>query len=281
MSDKLRFGFGRMLREWRLRKGLKQKDAAHELGIGQDYLSVFEREARVPPPHIAKLLVGYYRPDAEAAEGFYAAIDRAAVGDQADRRREIQAARFKDLPLLPRLVAAPVGRDDTIRDILGYLTTPGGIVNIVGEPGIGKTTIATAVAQQLSEQNRVVIWGDAREGEAKTASEIEALVWKALIGREPLRTYGERAHRVLTALGKYQAVLIIDNMESAADFDGVVSYLSSVASAATILSTSRLHIPEKLGRNVLIQELGVEDGILLFGRVAKRAIETQERMSSA
>lgn len=50
-----------------------------------------------------------------------------------------------------------MGREAEIQRIKPLLERQGQIVNIVGDPGIGKTTVAEKLAHQFFERGRVVL----------------------------------------------------------------------------------------------------------------------------
>ena len=262
-------GFGALLRQYREDLGLTQKELAAALGLSGSYISKLEREDRPPPAHTAMHFVEHFGLEGVAKTAFLDAARRLRL-EHRDSRDEKSASRLKDWPPLPRLEEPPVGRDAEIEDIGRLLDRPGAIVSVVGDPAIGKTTVAKALAHQYAQQGRVVIWGDTREEEAQSDIEVELLLWNALIGQELPESRTERLREIHRALRKFRVLLILDNLESAAEFDEVLTYLSKVAPPATVLLTSRRHIPTNLGQNVRLRELRAEDGTALFERTGAR-----------
>ena len=273
------FGYGAALRRHRRRSGLTQDELAGYLGLSPGYISLVEHELRKPSPKTARALADGVGLEGEERESFLDALERAHKADHDDRRKERRDHQLRKLPPIPTLKDPPIGRDSELEEIKGLLKRPGVIVNIAGEPAIGKTTLAMQLANQLHNEGQVVIWGDAREGEAKTSGEVEALLWYVLGRGDMPADPRERLTRIRGALARYEALLVLDNLESALDFTSVVSYIDGIAPPATVLLTSRRQIPGRLGRNVLLQELNFEDGIALFKRIGEqygRRAETEE-----
>lgn len=98
------------------------------------------------------------------------------------------------------------------------------------------------------------------------------------MGRQAPRTDIEKLKRIRGALARRRVLLFLDNPESAQDFDDILTYLSQIAPPATVLLTSRRYIPGRLGHNIPLYELGLEEGIALFEQIGARY---ERRLESA
>ena len=265
MAKRQKTDFGRMLERFRKRERLTQEQVARLIPMSESYMGKLERGESKLPEGIENVFADVLDLDEE---------ERLSLGEAARRAREVAAVSMSKetrerLPSLPQR-NPPVGRDSKVEEIKMLLQQSGAIVCIVGEPAIGKTTVAAEIAHQLRDQGKVVIWGDARDGEAKTGSQVEQLLWNALVGEERPKDQTQRLNRVRGLIAGFKALLILDNLESAEDFTEILSYLARLAPPATVLLTSRRHIPARLGTNVSLRELKFEDGISLFKRIGDR-----------
>ncbi len=272
--------FGALLRRWRQQRELTQEDLGKKAGVSESYISKLERGDRPPAEKIVNALAGCLKLEGADRVKFVKAARLARDVHQADRASEETrpSPKLKRLPPLPRLDSPVVGREAEIQRIKPLLERQGQIVNIVGDPGIGKTTVAKKLAHQFFERGRVVLWGDAREREASSREDIELFLWDALVGRQAPRTEIEKLKRIRGALARHRVLLFLDNLESAQDFDDILTYLSQIAPPATVLLTSRRYIPGRLGHNIPLYELGVEEGIALFEQIGARY---ERRLGSA
>jgi transcriptional regulator with XRE-family HTH domain len=272
--------FGKLLRQHRESAQLAQAELGQRAGFSEAYISKLERDDRPPPQRTAILLADSLQLISEERDTFLEAAKAAKEAHRASLEGKHPADRLKGLPRLPPLESPPIGRANEIREIMPLLEQTGRVVAIVGDPGIGKTTLAKEIAHRLFQNGRVVLFADVRERQASSREEIEILLWNSLLEREIPESQIETLNLIREALARYKVLLVLDNLESIVDFDGVLGYLSQVAPPATVLLTSRRHIPGKLGQNVLLGELQQRDGVSLFERIGARHgrhVETEEQ----
>jgi transcriptional regulator with XRE-family HTH domain len=263
-----------------LRSGLKwtQEGFAEKVGLSSSLIAKVEIGKRRLPLETAegiaqrvKEKVGAVVPDVQTAmdalirvarsdEELYRALREA---DNAER-----AALGSDrLPPVPMLKSRPVGRDDEIRVIRTLLAERGKVLALVGDPAIGKTTVAKEVIARFLEDGRQVLFADAREGDAASPEEIEGLVWRSLLNRRKAGNGAERLNRVRRALARHNILLVLDNLDSVKDFDAVLSYVSKIGRSAAVLLTSRRHIPNHVGQNFILRELAPLHAARLFRQI--------------
>lgn len=261
--------FGQLLKRLRKDRELTQQDLAERVGLSKSYLSKLERDDRAPPLPTVRQLADHLGLSADETEKLVAAAQKTRQADRTgpESRPRTMPAR---VPPLPRQDHPPVGRAADLEAICAMLREGRRVINIAGDPAIGKTTLAKALAHQLFGKGRTVLWGDAREGEAKTPEEIEALLWRLLVGGDPLPDREQRTNRIRQALVRRDPLLFLDNLESAPDFDAVLRFIARIAPPATVICTSRRLIPATIGYNIPLYELAAEEGVVLFEQVGAR-----------
>ncbi|HET9778534.1 MAG TPA: LuxR C-terminal-related transcriptional regulator [Propionibacteriaceae bacterium] len=138
---------------------------------------------------------------------------------------------------LPSYVTRFVGREAEIAE-LETMVEPGGLVNICGVGGLGKTRLAIELARRLSadEPRTDVFWvpliGVASATELPTAIG-QAIGLHGLAGEEPLRA-------LVAALGDAPALLVMDNCEHiAVECGEFVAGLLAGCPQLSVLATSR------------------------------------------
>jgi DNA-binding SARP family transcriptional activator len=170
-----------------LRESAREDLVDVELAQGRHHDLVAELEVMVASHPLrerrwGQLLLAHYRDgrQAEALEGFRAL--RHTLGEElgVDPSPELQELHDRILhqdPALawrpPEQAAAPAavliyGRDDELRRLLGVYDTAaagaGGVITVVGEPGIGKTRLLQELAASARRRGGLVLSGRCLEG---------------------------------------------------------------------------------------------------------------------
>jgi DNA-binding SARP family transcriptional activator len=169
-----------------LRESAREDLAEAELALGRHHDLVGELEVMVASHPLrerrwAQLLLARYRDgrQAEALEGFRALRRTLREELGVDPGRDLQDLNQRILHQDPALAwrpsepAAPAatpwyGRDDELRRLLGVYDTAaaggGGVVMVVGEPGIGKTRLLQELATSARRRGGLVLSGRCLEG---------------------------------------------------------------------------------------------------------------------
>jgi predicted ATPase/transcriptional regulator with XRE-family HTH domain len=198
--------FGELLRRHRQSAGLSQEHLAERAGMSLAAVNMLERGVRRAPYLQTVLKLA----DALALLG----ADRAAFEAAASARRfrAPAAAPHPQRPeaRLPVYLTSFIGAEAEVAEC-GVLLRSNRLVTIVGAGGIGKTRLATAVAESVAAEYEAVIFVDLAR---TTNDDLFALQIAAAFG---LDAVSDATERVAMALGDSTALIVLDNCEHVID----------------------------------------------------------------
>jgi predicted ATPase/DNA-binding XRE family transcriptional regulator len=215
--------FGQWAKQRRLSLALTQAVLAKSIGCAVATLQKIEQGARTPSAQVAELLAHALRLQEDDVPAFVAAA-RSGVAP-VFRTVISAAARVDDL----------LGRDAQFALLASTLVErKHRIVTLTGPGGIGKTSLALALAHALSGQfeagARVVSLAEAHTPELVLGVTIRALVTEANIASLPA---------LLKALRTRRQLIVFDNFEHVLPAAELVEQLATVAPGVVLLVTSR------------------------------------------
>lgn len=163
---------------------------------------------------------------------FVAPISRSTSGH---RKRDVGAPGFPGASLLPPRLARMVGREDDVRSLSADLVATR-FVTITGSGGVGKTTVAVAVAHALSEAfSGAIVFLDlgAYSDPDMAATSLMALLGLSARSDDPMPS-------LVAFLRDKRLLLVLDNCEHVIDAAaGLAAHIVRVAPQVHILATSR------------------------------------------
>jgi predicted ATPase/transcriptional regulator with XRE-family HTH domain len=221
--------FGDLLRHYRLTAGLSQEQLADRARISLAAVNTLERGVRRAPylQTVMKLA------DALALAGADRTAFEAAASVRRFRTRAATLYRERPEAQLPVYLTSFIGRATAVAEC-GALLLAHRLVTIVGAGGIGKTRLATAVAESVAAEYQRVIFVDLARA---TNDNLFTLQIAAAFG---LDAVSDAKERVAAALGDTSALIVLDNCEHV--IEAVACFAATLlrcCPAVRILATSR------------------------------------------
>jgi predicted ATPase/DNA-binding XRE family transcriptional regulator len=236
-----------LLQRHRAQAHLSQEELADRSGVSARTIGDIETGISLWPRAITvSLLAGALDLDGPSRDEFRAAASRRGL-----RRGGA------DLPAATQLV----GRDADLKKIRALLGDPSGrLITLTGGPGVGKTALAIAIANELAVDFAGVLFiGFATLPDALLVPTKIALA----LGVKDVR--GESVTASLaSAIGDRTMLLVLDNFERVAGAAPVVGELLAAATNLRILVTSRVRLHLSGERALNVRPLSPSDSIHLL-----------------
>ncbi len=186
-------------------------------------------------------------------------ILRHSLVDRTVAAAPVAAPPKPQLPALPQLVA---GRDELVADVVERLRQGQRLVTLVGLGGIGKTTLALAVAHRLADEGQSVAFCPL-ETDVEPSAALDRVC--RVLGVEP-----EDDPSAALAAARPGAVLVLDNAEQVAGFGTPLDELLAAAPALVALVTSRRPTGARLEHAVAVPPLSAQSAQDVFLTHAER-----------
>lgn len=218
-----------------------------------------------------------YKKQRQALTDLAQRIWQAEMAAQRHGLTEAQALALAELP--PPTFSRLFGIGAILARVQGFLAAEDAhwLTAIDGLGGIGKTALARTAVEELVRAGRFtrVIWLTARqqffawggvqetESAVMTSAELVAELWRSLaLGPLPALDEREIERCVRDALSRQPTVIVMDNLETAADIRALVAGLDRLARPAKVLLTTRHQISAYEGAtSVTAHELPAPDAL--------------------
>jgi predicted ATPase/transcriptional regulator with XRE-family HTH domain len=257
--------FGAVLRRLRESAGLTQEELAERAGLTAHGVSALERGARTRPyPHTVRALTAALRLDPAEERAFLAAVPR-RPRRPADGAVPLPAgppARAEEPPSgtlrgVPAPLTALRGRDDDVVAVASLLRrTTSRLVTLTGTGGVGKTSLALAVARAVAREHR-----DGVAFVPLAAVDDAGLVLPAIaraVGL-PVLESADAGDRVVSDLARAELLVVLDNLEHLPAAAAVVAGLLQACPGLVVLATSRAALRVRGESEYAVQPLALPD----------------------
>ncbi len=264
--------FGDLLRSLRKRVDMTQSDLAAAVGYSVSFISALEKGQRLPDidwvvqrcvpalvaadePHLAAELV-------ERAAAARGERPPASITVQRAAHMVIQEEEGERITQLPIAPVALIGRAAEVNQLCDRLLGHRGrLLTLVGPPGIGKTTLALAVATHLGYHFRdgeaFVALAAVSDAELMTAT-IAAAVGCHDGGPKP------PIIKLIEFLRRKNMLLVLDNLEQIGDAGILIAELVAECPGLCVLATSRERLHVRAEQRYRVLALDLASAVALF-----------------
>ncbi|MEZ4617888.1 MAG: helix-turn-helix domain-containing protein [Caldilineaceae bacterium] len=275
MSYTATLAFGPLLKHLRKQAGMTQRDLAAALGYSESLISCLEKALRQPDlqavtERFIPALGLQDEPNSAAHLIEQAALARgerppASITFQRTTQMSVHHTVAEPVEALPSPPTELIGRAAEVNHLCNRLLGHRGrLLTLLGPPGIGKTTLALAVAARLQphyDDGAVVV-------------PLAAISDPTLMAATILATIGSTdihppQNKLIAFLRRKSMLLVLDNLEQISDAAPLIADLVAECPGLCILATSRERLHLRAEQRYKVPPLPLASAVELFVQCAQ------------